>query len=78
MNLESLERLNLSGSRLAEPVPPLWRLPALTELVLHDAMLPGIPAEVLSQGPYESCLESLRAHFADLEAGQDVVSDIKS
>jgi internalin A len=73
MNLTRLQALRLSGSCLGKPLAPLWKLPALSRLNLKDAILEGVPAEVLS----DHCLESLRAHFVDLEAGRSDVTDIK-
>jgi internalin A len=77
LNLTGLRQLICSGCRLTAPIPPIWTLPFLDELILHRAVLPGIPPEVLSQDDNSSCLESLRAHFDDLERGASEVEGIK-
>jgi internalin A len=46
-------------------------------LILHESVLPSVPAEVLSPNSYTSCLESLRAHFDDQAEGAGDVTDIK-
>jgi internalin A len=76
-NLTGLRHLDCSGCRLTAPIAPVWTLPSLEEVVLYRAVLPGIPPEVLSQHAYMSCLESLRAHFDDLERGASDVDGIK-
>jgi internalin A len=77
MRLSRLKYLDCSGCRLTAPVTPIWILPSLKSLILYETVLPGVPAEVLSPDPYTSCLESLRAHFGDLEAGARDVTEIK-
>jgi Leucine-rich repeat (LRR) protein len=67
MNLIGLKRLDCSGCQLTAPVPAIWTLPSLEALILRDAVLPGVPPEILWPSSSVSCLESLRAHFADLE-----------
>ena len=52
-------------------------LPSLRQLVLFEAKIPGVPAEVLSQGYDDNCLATVRAHFEDLLAGQEAVTDVK-
>jgi Leucine-rich repeat (LRR) protein len=69
MRLTKLETLDLSGCRLQDPVPALWTLPALEYLILHDCVLPGIPAEAISPHSRNCSLKSLRTYFADLERG---------
>lgn len=41
-------------------------LPSLEFLVLYNTEVPGLPPGVLSFNYYHNCLDSLRAHFADL------------
>jgi len=50
---------------------------SLRHLSLFKTRAPGVPVEVLSQQPYENCLESLRAHIKDLAAGVIALSDAK-
>lgn len=77
--LEELRTLNLSGCRLDEF--PRWLLDrqSLKELVLYEAHVPGVPAEVLSRAEYgdNNCLDTLRSHVRDLEAGAVPVRDVK-
>jgi internalin A len=77
LKLTKLEHLDCSGCRLEEAIPALWRMPSLKHVILHEATLPGVPEEVLSPNQQTSCLESLRAHFADISGGESAVTDIK-
>jgi hypothetical protein len=43
MNLTKLKTLSLSGAHVGAPLAPIWTLPALSGLDLHDAVLTGIP-----------------------------------
>ena len=76
-HLVNLKYLDCSGCQLDAPVPELWAMPSLEIVLLHEATLPGVPAEVLSPNPHTSCLESLRAHFADVANGDAQVTDVK-
>ena len=75
--LTNLQRLDCSACRLTAVPGGFWFRESLKKLYLYQAQLPGIPPEVLSQGPSENCLDSLRAHLRDLETGREEVSDIK-
>jgi internalin A len=75
--LPALQTLDCSRCRLTDVSADFWLAPSLNFLILLETYLPGIPAEVLSQGRYDSCLESLRAHLSDLGAGQESVPDVK-
>lgn len=69
--------LHLSGCRLSDF--PCWLLerPSLEELILYQTEIPGVQAAVLSQVRYQNCLESLRTHVRDLDAGAVPVLDVK-
>ncbi|MEJ2118455.1 MAG: COR domain-containing protein, partial [Alphaproteobacteria bacterium] len=75
--LNQLRELNCSGCSLCDAMPELWALPALQKVVLYEATLPGVPAEVLSPNDYTSCLKNLRAHFADLCEDGIELTDVK-
>jgi internalin A len=75
--LKALQTLDCSGCSFRRTFEELWQKPSLKRLFLFGTQLPGIPADVLSQSEYENCLEALRAHLADLEAGAVAVPDIK-
>ena len=75
--LPAFQSLDCSECRLGDIPVAYWWKESLRELILYRARIPGIPAEVLSQHPYEDCLDSLRAHLRDLDAGSDPVSDVK-
>ena len=77
LNLKKLEWLDCSGCHLRDPIPELWAMPSLEGVVLHQTSLRGVPAEVLSQKYMDNCLDSLRAHFADLEGGGGAVTEVK-
>ncbi len=55
----------------------LLRKPSLERLILYRAQVAGVLPEVLSQVGGENCLASLRAHFDDLAAGAEAMTDIK-
>src|SRR4051794_7150026 len=77
VSLSNLRDINLSNCHLDHDVPTLWMLPSLQRAILHDTNLPGVPVEILSKGPFDNCLDRLRAHLADL-TGEDVaVRDVK-
>src|SRR5262249_49946713 len=52
-------------------------LPSLQRLLLLKTRIPGIPAAALSQHLSDNCLAAVRAHFADLKAGQEALTDLK-
>jgi internalin A len=49
----------------------------LKTLHLFYTGIRDIPAEVLSQAPHDDCLERVRAHLRDLEAGEERLPDVK-
>ncbi|MDG4592281.1 MAG: COR domain-containing protein [Defluviicoccus sp.] len=79
--LTTIRRLDLSLCRLADF--PRWLLErsTLEKLVLYETEVPGVPAAVLSQDLFDncvdSCLDTLRAHVRDLDAGAVPVLDVK-
>jgi internalin A len=75
--LTNLQMLDCSGCRLSSVPKSLLLKSPLKELYLYQAYIPGIPAEVLSKREGENCLDSLRAHLRDLDAGREAVTDIK-
>jgi internalin A len=78
ISLCNLREINLSECHLDNEVRAFWMLPSLQEAILHDASLPGVPAEILSKDNYsDNCLDRLRAHFADLSGDDVAVSDVK-
>jgi internalin A len=75
-NLMDLELLDCSGCVLT-PVPKgFWDKTSLNRLYLRNTKLSGIPSEVHSLG-LDSCLDSLRAHLRDLDAGAAAYTDVK-
>jgi internalin A len=77
MTLHRIERLDLSGCHIDHPMEALWTKPSLREVILHEATLPGVPAEELSPNSSTSCLDRLRAYFADLQQGAVSITDVK-
>jgi hypothetical protein len=68
--LTNLQSLDCSNCQLAFVPEGFWFKPSLKYLFLHEAHIPGIPAEVLSQHQlWDNCLDSLRSHLRDLSAG---------
>ena len=77
LTFSELAELSCSGCKFGDSLPELWARPSLRNVVLYEATLPGVPAEVLSRSLDDNCLERLRAHFADLAAGGSELTDIK-
>ncbi|MGZ8951122.1 MAG: leucine-rich repeat domain-containing protein [Methylobacter sp.] len=75
--LTTLQTLDCDHCELKQIPEGFWDKPSLQELSFYQAQLPGIPAEVLSQNYFDNCLEQLRAHLHDLEAGIATISDVK-
>ncbi|MCZ8140236.1 MAG: hypothetical protein O9273_01035 [Acetobacteraceae bacterium] len=71
--LEQLQFLSVSDCKLATVPISLWRRPLLTKLDAKSTSIPGIPDEVLGN----DCLQRLRAHLAELEAGAEQISEAK-
>jgi internalin A len=77
VSLGNLRDIDLSGCHIKHDVPAFWMQPSLERASFHDASLPSVPVEVLSQNDSDNCLDELRAHLRDL-TGEDVaVSDVK-
>jgi internalin A len=75
--LAALQTLDCSWCELKLIPEGFWDKPSLQNIWLYQARVPGIPAEVLSQRYGYNCLEQLRAHLRDLEAGSATVADVK-
>jgi internalin A len=75
--LQNLQTISCSDCRLISVYEKLWRKPSLVTAYLFQSHLSGIPTEVLSQSPHANCLDTLRAHLSDLEAGREAMSDAK-
>ena len=75
--LSGLQELSCSVTPVSN-LSPLSGLSSLQELYLYNVEIPGIPtAGVLSQEPHDNCLDRLRAHWADLAAGEEAVPTVK-
>jgi internalin A len=75
--LSALQSLNCSQCALEIIPQNFWQKSSLREVYLFETKVPGIPVEVMSQGRYTSCLDSLRSHLSDLKAGAVAVPDVK-
>ncbi|WP_051242709.1 leucine-rich repeat domain-containing protein [Stappia stellulata] len=65
--LTALRRLVCCEAQIEVPPPHhVWMGNALENLHLFRTSIPGIPSEVLSSSYGDNCLDSLRAHLADL------------
>ncbi|MEM7429912.1 MAG: leucine-rich repeat domain-containing protein, partial [Pseudomonadota bacterium] len=76
-DLRNLKELRCSHCRLRTIDESLLRLQSLNRLILQDTRIPAVPAEVLSQRYFDSCLSRVRAHFDDLRAGHVSASRAK-
>ncbi len=76
-SLSGLQHLDCSVTSVSD-LSPLRGLVNLQQLYLCNVEIPGIPtAGVLSQDPYDNCLDRLRSHWADLAAGEEAVPTVK-
>ena len=75
--LDNLQVLNFSECKLEQIPAGFCDKPSLQEIYLYGNPLPGIPAEVVSQDDSDNCLDRLRAHLRDLEAGSEALPDVK-
>lgn len=76
--LTALQILHCSGLKIETPPPPeFWMKDTLQNLRFHRTRIPGLPPEVLSSSPIDNCLQSLRAHLADLGDAPVEMSDAK-
>jgi internalin A len=75
--LNALQNLNCSFTKVTEISESLFSCPSLQKLVIYKTCITDIPAEVLSKSHDDNCLQSLRAHLLDLEAGEERLSDVK-
>ncbi|MCA1972334.1 MAG: TIR domain-containing protein, partial [Caenispirillum sp.] len=64
----ALNYANFSNCALSS-LPDAWLDRDDLHLALHDSIVDGLPAELLSSEPNENCLPAIRAHFADLAKG---------
>ncbi|HME24943.1 MAG TPA: leucine-rich repeat domain-containing protein [Acetobacteraceae bacterium] len=76
-SLPSLRKLDCSHCAIRNLPQAIYDLPSLRELTLLETRIPGVPAEALSQSNGDNCLAAVRAHFRDLEAGVELVADMK-
>ena len=72
-----LERLSANFCQLADLPRGLIFKMSLQRLHLQKSVIPGIPAEVLSADLSDNCLERLRHHLTDLDAGAEEVREAK-
>jgi len=73
VTLNDLQEVRLRGCTLTDVPVEIWRKPTLRTLSLDGTTIPGIPEEVLGF----DCLDRLRAHLNELEAGAETVHDAK-
>ncbi|MGE0226873.1 MAG: COR domain-containing protein, partial [Acetobacteraceae bacterium] len=71
--LAALQHLNCSFCHLNDVQLAVWMKPSLQTLHLSGARVPGVPDEILGR----DCLDRLRAHLKDLEAGAERMRDVK-
>jgi internalin A len=73
----NLQSLVCSQCTLRAVPDGFWMKSSLAHVYLFETRLPGVPSEVLSQTYYGDCLDSLRTHLRDLEAGLEHMLDVK-
>lgn len=75
--LDALAEVTANACRLSNLPRRLVERATLEELTLFESSIPGVPPEVLSPDDYTSCLETLRDHLRDLDAGSETVCEGK-
>ncbi|MFO1039057.1 MAG: COR domain-containing protein [Geminicoccaceae bacterium] len=74
--LTALQQLDCSGCCL-QSLQPVLDLPRLRELVLFEGEVAGLPAEILSDSEGANCLDSVRAHLADLGSEAVTIDEVR-
>jgi internalin A len=77
IGLPHLQSLSANGCPMDDLPLTLVTKPTLEDLYLAQVTVPGIPFEVLSEAPHDSCLVRLRAHLEDLAHGVEPIRDVK-
>jgi len=75
--LTRLQSIKLSNNQIEDITENFWFKPLLNRVILYEAKLGDVPAEVLSSATNDNCLQRLQAHLRDLEAGAELLTDIK-
>jgi len=76
-SLASLQTLDCNHISAREWPQELFSLPHLVRVFARGARIGSIPAEDLSQGYDDNCLDRLRSYFEDLEAGAAPLDRVK-
>ncbi|MCA3287422.1 MAG: hypothetical protein ING09_12810 [Roseomonas sp.] len=71
--LQQLQYLDVSFCSIITAPMTLWWQPSLKLVSADETQIPGIPDEILGH----NCLERLRAHLRELEAGVEAISEAK-
>ena len=71
--LQQLQNLNVDFCNIVTAPLTLWWQPSLKTVSARGTQIPGIPEEVLGF----NCLERLRAHLRELDAGVEAISEAK-
>lgn len=75
--LPVLKELSIHNCQIQYFPPSLIWNQSFEKLDAHNATIPQIPPEVLSQHWGDNCLPRLRAHLRDLEAGATAITSAK-
>jgi internalin A len=73
-----LRELRCDATHVSDLPDGLIWLDSLQRLCLHDTPIADIPTEVRSESPGDDCLDRIRAHLRDLEAGSERLPDAKA
>ncbi|MCA3313965.1 MAG: hypothetical protein ING06_12905 [Roseomonas sp.] len=71
--LQQLQNLDVDFCNIVTAPLTLWWQPSLKKVSADETQIPGIPDEILGH----NCLERLRAHLRELEAGAEQISEAK-
>ena len=75
--IASLSEITCNGMTLAASAIRYLNGRSLARFVCYQTRIRGVPSEVLSEHEYRDCLQRVRAHLLDLEAGGVESRDVK-
>ncbi|GJL88359.1 MAG: hypothetical protein DHS20C03_20680 [Minwuia thermotolerans] len=76
-DLQSLLSIDCDNCRIVSIPETLWAIQTLQAVFAYGTSLPDVPMEVLSRSLGDNCLDRMRAHLRDIEAGAERLGDAK-
>jgi internalin A len=76
IDLPKLNSLDVYSSVITSP-DDAWIAKSRLEELIAGPVFCNLPGEILSKNFYTNCLDSVRSHLADMEAGSEPVTNVK-